>query len=107
MAFKKPRARAERREAERRHAKLVEDAERIFRASRGGSPEYPIELGSASEVEVRATSMACPLCAGNLRVEEHTAQTLGTRRLRIVGARCAQCGVRRAIYFRLGSVLPS
>ena len=57
-----------------------------------------------------ATVLACVACGESTRVEEHTAVTLpdanGTPRpLRIAHVRCTRCGVRRAIYFRLGTTL--
>lgn len=107
MAKKKLSARASRRALVRTNEKLARDLERLWRVSPGGSPERPIELVSASQVEIQASSTLCPLCEGALRVEEHAAVTVGASRLRVARVICLVCGVRRSIYFRLGSPLPS
>jgi len=104
---KKPQSpRAARREAERAAVKLARDRERLASLEPGGSPERPIEITSASEVEVMARAEPCPRCSGSMRVEEHLAETIGTQRLRIARVVCS-CGVRRSIYFRLGAGLPN
>ena len=107
MAKKKLSARAARRAAVRSNEKLVRDLERLWLLSPGGSPERPIDLVSASQVETQASSTPCPLCEGALRVEEHAAVTVGASRLRVTHMICQACGARRSIYFRLGSPLPS
>jgi hypothetical protein len=66
---KKPRARTERREREREQAKLVRERDRLARLLPGGSPERPIQVSSASVIEVQAKSIPCPLCGGELRIE--------------------------------------
>jgi hypothetical protein len=70
----------------------------------GGAPDRPIEVESASTIEVHAQSTPCASC-GNLgvRVEEHTAETIGERRLRVVAVLCPRCGVRRDVYYRIAS----
>ncbi|MDC0743499.1 hypothetical protein [Polyangium mundeleinium] len=100
-------ARAQRREAERAAVKLVRDRERLASLEPGGSPERPIAITSASEVEVAARGMPCVHCSGEVRVDEHLAETVGTSRLRIARVVCPACGVRRSIYFRLGAGLPN
>jgi DNA-directed RNA polymerase subunit M/transcription elongation factor TFIIS len=106
-AKKKTSARAARREAERAALKLARDRERLAALEPGGAPERPIDLTSASEVEVSARSMPCPRCGGEVRVDEHLAETVGASRLRIAKVSCPGCGHRRAIYFRLGGLLPN
>jgi hypothetical protein len=101
MAKKKLSARAARRAQDRTTEKLGRDLERLAQLAPGGSPERPIALDSASQVEVTARSTPCPRCQGALRVEEHTAETLGGARLRVARVVCAACGARRALYFRL------
>jgi hypothetical protein len=107
VAKKKLSARASRRAAVRSSVKLVRDLERLWLLSPGGSPERPIDLASASQVETEASSTPCPLCEGALRVEEHVAVTVGTSRLRVAHVICQACGARRSIHFRLGGALPS
>ncbi len=100
------RKRAERREADRAQSKIAREVERLYALGPGGAPERPIPLASASEVEVAARSTPCPLCHGELRVLEHTAEQIAGARLRVVTATCAHCGAPRVIYFKLpGAVL--
>lgn len=100
------RDRSQRREAERKLEKIIEAREKLFAMSPGGAPDNPILLGSASLVEARATSIDCPRCAEpTLRVEEHTAETVGGARLRTTRLRCAQCGRERRLWFKLGSMM--
>lgn len=108
------RARTERREAEREAEKLARSRMKLAALEAGGAPDRPIEVASASIIEPHASSMPCAACgAANVRVEEHIALTVpgeGTeppRRLRVVHARCQRCGVRRDVFFRIGTVLPS
>ena len=93
--------RSERREKDRATAKLGKDLERLWKLEPGGSPERPIAITSPSEVEALARSTRCPICQGELRIEEHTAETLGQRRLRVARVACVICRAPRAIYFQL------
>jgi hypothetical protein len=104
---KKPRPRTERREAARANEKLARDREKLARLEAGGSPERPIALESASQVEVHARSLRCTKCDGEVRVEEHLARTIGEQRLRLLRLVCPQCGTRRDAWFRLETKLPS
>jgi hypothetical protein len=104
-AKKKPRTL--RRELDRETVKLAAQREKLANLEPGGSPARPIEIVSASLVEVTAESTKCPRCGGPLRVEEHAAQTLNGVPLRIAWVRCRDCGHRRAIYFRITTVLPN
>ena len=93
--------RAERRERDRATAKVAKELERLWKLGPGGSPERPIVITSPSEVEVRAKSTRCPICAGELRIDEHAAETLAQVRLRVARVACVICRARRAIYFQL------
>ncbi len=99
--------RTARREAERGAVKLARDRERLATLEPGGAPSLPLEIVSASEVEIIARSTPCVRCDGEVRVDEHLAETVGTSRLRIARVSCPACGSRRAIYFRLGAGLPN
>ncbi len=90
-----------RRAEERARSKLSRDLERLFQIGPGGSPERPLAIVSPSEVEVQARSIPCPICDGELKVEEHTAETVGTARLRVAKVVCTVCRAPRAIYFQL------
>jgi endogenous inhibitor of DNA gyrase (YacG/DUF329 family) len=102
------RPRTERREAARDAAKIARVRMKLAVLEAGGGPDRPIEVTSASIIEPHASSMPCAAC-GNpaVRVEEHVAQTIETRRLRVVHVVCPRCGTRREVYFRIGTVLPS
>jgi hypothetical protein len=100
---KKPRLRTARREHERDLKKLVRDKARLAELEVGGAPERPIEVDSPSVIPVRARSTPCPLCGGELRLEEETAEVRHGVRLRAARMTCALCGVGRQLWFRLGS----
>ena len=104
---KKQSARSARRALARDDEKFAGEAERLARLQPGGSPDLPIEVSSASQVDGRAQSMLCPLCHGALRIEEHVAAEIRGARLRVVKAICSMCGKRRQLYFRIGSSLPN
>ncbi len=98
------RARAERREAERRAEKLARSRLKLSALEPGGAPDRPIDVSSASVIEPHATSLPCPACgASGVRLEEHAAE----QGLRVARVRCARCGTARAIWFRIGTTLPS
>jgi hypothetical protein len=91
----------------RQDPRFAREAERLARLSPGGAPGHPIVLASASQVEVHAEGMLCPVCQGEQRVEDHTAETIGGARLRVAAVFCKHCGFRRRVYFRLKSSRPS
>jgi len=107
MAKKKLSARASRRELDRQTTKLARDLDRLAAIAPGGAPDRPIDLESASQVEVHAQSMPCPRCQGEVRIEDHTAATVGADRLRIARVVCKTCRAARSIYFRLGGPAPN
>ncbi len=99
------RKRAQRREEDRARQKIARDLGKLADLAPGGSPGRAIEITSPSEVEVRARATPCPICAGELRVEEHTAETISGARLRVAKVVCSVCGTRRSIYFRLAATM--
>jgi hypothetical protein len=96
-----------RRAAARENEKHLRDLERLARLEAGGAPDRPVSVASASLVEPCARSVPCPLCGGELRVLEHTAEVYEERRLRVAHMECARCGKKRPLYFRLGTTLPN
>lgn len=104
MSAPKRPGRALRRLAERATRKLVHDKQRLASLERGGAAEHPIEVASSAVIEVRAASLPCPLCEGELRVEEHRAQSAT---LRAIDVRCVRCGVPRTLYFRIAPTGPN
>lgn len=102
------RARTERRKMERDAVKLAQTRMKLASLEPGGAPDRPIEVTSASVVEVHASSLPCAACgASGVRVEEHVAVTIDERPLRIARLICPRCGVRRDVYFRIAATLPS
>jgi hypothetical protein len=104
------RSRTERREREREAQKLARARVKLADLEPGGAADRPIEVASASVIEPHALSMPCAACGtASIRVDEHIAVTVGEagdeRRLRVVRARCATCGHRRDVYFRIGTTL--
>jgi len=104
MAMAK-RKRTLRREEDRGARKLAQELEKLATMAPGGGPERAIEITSPSEVEVVARGASCPICRGELRVEEHTAEAIGGVRLRVAKVVCGVCRARRSIYFRLAGTL--
>jgi hypothetical protein len=104
---KGPRARAERRAQARAQEKLARDRERLARLEPGGTPERPIDLESASQVEVHARALRCLRCDGDLRLDEHLAPAVHGQRLRLARVSCPRCGSGREVWFRLAPALPS
>ena len=75
--------------------------ERLARIEPGGTPSRPIEVESASQIDVRAESTPCLRCQGPNRIDEHTAERLEGRYVRVVHVHCHHCGARRVMYFRV------
>jgi len=75
--------------------------ERLALLEPGGRPAHPIDVVSASQIEVRAESTPCLRCQGPNRVDEHTAERLEGERVRVVRVHCGHCGARRTMYFRV------
>lgn len=99
---KKPKApRTARREAERDRDKLEDARERLARLSAGGEPSHPIVLATPSLVEGYARSMRCARCDGDVQVDEHTADIVAGRRLRLAHVRCRVCAFRRVVFFAI------
>ena len=90
---------------DRAQQKLGRDLEKLALLAAGGSPERALVITSPAEVEVQAGAARCPVCQGELRVEEHTAETIAGARLRVARVVCVVCRRKRAIYFRLAGTL--
>lgn len=104
--------RAARREAARAAGKLAAARRRLAALQAGGTPDHPIEVASASVVELHATSMDCLTCGRSpTRIVDHTVRHTESggeaRRLRVVRVKCASCGAERELFFRIGTTLPS
>jgi hypothetical protein len=97
----KKRARTARREDARAAGRLLRAKEALAVLEPGGTAERPIEVESASQIEVHARSMTCPACGEPWHVEEHVVEVHDGRTIRVVRARSPQCGRRRRIYFAI------
>jgi hypothetical protein len=100
-----PSARAARRAEAREAESLARDRTRLALLERGGSAEDPIEVESASVVELRAASLPCPRCGGEARVDAHDAVERDGRPLRAVRTRCKQCNQARTVWFSIAERL--
>lgn len=107
MAAKKKSLRTVRRSTERESDKLARDREKLASLEEGGSAERPIEVVTAAVIEGYASSMPCARCTQSVRVVEHTAETAGGVRVRVVRVKCGACGSSRSVYFRIVSALPN
>jgi len=106
-AKKKLGARAARRQSDRDVQKFMRDRTRLAALEKGGAPDRPIQVTSASEVEISARSIPCIQCEGIVRVDEHLAETIGSDRLRLAHVSCPACGTKRTLYYRIGLPLPN
>jgi hypothetical protein len=98
------RKRTARREQERAARRLVRDREKLAALSPGGADTHPIEVTSASVVEVRARATPCVQCNGEYKVREHASVRSGLRRVEVT---CQLCATRRTLWFRLISDDPN
>lgn len=94
------RKRTQERERARARRRLVRDREKLAALSIGGSEARPIQVASASVVEVRIRHLACPQCDGEYRIREHRSPASG---IRSVDVACQLCGVPRTLWFRIVS----
>lgn len=102
MSGKRPRT--QRRIEARVAQKLVRDREKLFALLPGGSRERPIEVDSASVIEVRVEALPCPQCEGHYRLREHVSIASGLRRVDVT---CRQCSASRSLWFRIVSSEPN
>jgi hypothetical protein len=84
-----------------RAAVVAAAREKLAAVEPGGTATLPIDVESASQIEVRALSMPCLRCDGPYRLDEHTAETIDGRAVRILRVHCGHCGARRTSYFRV------
>jgi hypothetical protein len=99
----KSRTRTQRRAAERELQKLEDAREKLSRISPGGTPENPLEVQSASVIELAATALGCNRCAAEVRVEAHEAIVTSSGGERRVVLRCKSCGHLREVFVRLST----
>ena len=86
-----------------RDAHIAAARERLAALEPGGTAARPVEVESASQVEVRALSTPCLRCDGPYRLDEHTAERVDGKPVRILDVHCGHCGARRTLFFHIGS----
>lgn len=89
------------RKLSRSDQKIADAREKLAALEPGGMPDRPIEIESASLVEVRAESMPCARCSERLECKEHVAEEVDGVSLRVARMRCRSCGAPRDVYFRI------
>lgn len=85
----------------------VKDAKRrltVAARERGGSPDLPQVVESASVIEVVARGTPCVVCGAEVLVVEHEAKTLVGSPVRVVHVKCRMCGVARKTYFHIAFI---
>jgi len=99
-----PRPRRQQREQQRTLRKSVRQLQRLAAEMRGGSPERPIDVASASVVETKARAVPCVQCEATemeLRGDRATSTARGV--LRELAMVCRQCHATRALWFRVAT----
>jgi hypothetical protein len=88
-----------------RDANFIAAREKLATLEPGGTPDYPMNVESASQIEVRALSMPCLRCDGPYRLDEHTVERFASRHVRVLRVHCGHCGVGRRLFFRVAPEL--
>ncbi len=81
--------------------RLANDKARLAALEPGGSAERPLEVPSASVVELRARDLGCVQCDGIPHVDSQKILRVDERLLRAVLMTCPRCGTRRAVWVRV------
>jgi hypothetical protein len=84
---------------------VASSRERLARLEPGGTARLPIDVESASQIEVRALGTPCLRCDGPYRLDDHTAEVIEAQRVRVVSVHCGHCGAERVFYFRVAAPL--
>jgi hypothetical protein len=95
------RPRKERREQERALRKNVRVTERLAKRLPGATPEQPIDVASASVIEIKARATPCPRCGGALELRGERADSTPRGVLREIRAVCRLCHAPRTLWFRV------
>jgi hypothetical protein len=96
-----PRARTAARRRRLADEKLFQARMKLMDLEPGGSPERPIDVGTAALIEPKARSMPCPRCEEPFDVASHEAHADDRGRLREVALDCRTCGTKRSAWFRI------
>ncbi len=95
------RPRTKRREQERVLRKGVRRLTTLATQLPGGSAEQPIDVSSASVVELKARATACLQCDGEFEIRSDHATTDARGVLRELGLSCRGCHAPRTLWFRV------
>lgn len=101
------RARKRRREDERAARKAVAERERLLARLPGGAASHPIEVDSASVVEVKARSTPCAQCGGELDLRGDRAASTARGVSRELDLVCRRCHAPRTLWFLVSPALSS
>jgi hypothetical protein len=107
MAKKPPRPRSERRAQDRRLRQQVRATEMLARTLPGGSRASPIDVATASVVELRARDTPCVQCGGALELTGDRAESTPRGVLRELALVCRLCHAPRRLWFRITPPLSS
>jgi hypothetical protein len=86
---------------ERKREKLYQARVKLALLDAGGSPERPLDVSSASVLELRAEAEPCLRCGDVARCNEHTTHQGPNGLLRLLKLECRNCGTERSLYFRI------
>jgi hypothetical protein len=101
MARRPPTRRGLRRREARDAEALARDLEALERTAAGGTPQRPLDVESAAQVDVVATQRPCPRCRVARRLDQHVARTVDGESLRVALISCPRCAARTELWFRL------
>jgi hypothetical protein len=97
-----PRARRQRREDDRLRRKTVARLQQVATELPGGAADRPIDVTSASLVELKARATPCLQCAGELEIRGEAASSTTRGVLRQVELACRRCHAPRTLWLRIG-----
>jgi hypothetical protein len=85
----------------------VQRTEQMATQLPGGSPHRPIDLATASLVELQARGTPCVQCGGPLELRHDRAQDTARGVVREVDLVCRLCHAPRTLWFRIAPASPN
>ena len=70
-------------------------------APAGNRPDNAIPVVSVAEIETQVRREECPECGSDLFVDDHRAETIAGRDLRVIVSLCRRCGAAPVWYFEV------
>jgi hypothetical protein len=93
--------RGARRQQARDAEALASDLEKLETMAPGGTPQRPLDVESAAQVDVIAGRRPCPRCRVARRLDQHVVRTVDGQSLRVALVACPRCARRAELWFRL------